>query len=158
MNLKKIILAVTSLHMLAWLAMLVTLAGIIFLAVGVFGLLATVLPLWASALIIGGALLILVLLAILASVLLASRKRRKPPAAVPPRSTDQRIEDELSSIAGERATQWTKDNTGMAIAGALAAGVFLAANPRLRHTVYDAVRPLIRRKVQEAVRRASEDS
>lgn len=148
--LKKAILGLEALHMLAWLAMLVAFAGIGFLAFGIYGLIATSLPAWAAAMIVGGGLLVMVALVIAIAVFKATRSNRKSKRES---DSNQKIEDELATILGEQATRWTRKNTNMALLGALAAGALLASSPGSRKTLYIAARPLLTRKLRDIIRR-----
>lgn len=162
MNLKKSILAAFSLHMLAWLAVLVVFAGIVFLALGCYWLLTFALSPGAAALIVGAGLLILVAVIILAGVLTVSRARRKRLAekhdARQRHQSDQRFEDKFSAAIGEQATEWTKEHTGTAVIGALSIGILLAASPTTRRLVCDAARPLITRQAARFMRGMTGDS
>ncbi|AWN14350.1 hypothetical protein [Salinisphaera sp. LB1] len=150
MSLKRKIAAAVSLHMLAWLAMLIALAGIVFLALGVFWLIAPPLGPGIAALVVGGGLLGLILVITLFGLLIARARRRTKAAAVQ-RSPDSRIEEELRPVIGDRATAWAKANPGITMVGALSAGVVLAASPGMRRVIYDAARPVITRKVMQVM-------
>lgn len=154
--LKKAVLGLVSLHMLAWLVMLVAFAGIVFLAAGVYGLLATTLVPWAAALIVGAILLLLVTIIVLLVAIMALRKPKKP------RKKDQtqaghepRLEEELEAALGKQTTQWARDNTGLAMLGAAAVGLLLATNRESRKVVCDAARPVATRKVMDIIQRLS---
>lgn len=150
MSLKSKIAAAVSLHMIAWLAMLIALAGIVFLALGVFWLIAPPLGPGVAALIVGGGLLGLILVCTLVGVIIG-RLRARSKRLAPHRSTDNRIEEQLRPVIGDRATEWAKANSGIAVVGALSAGVIIAASPSMRRLVYDAARPIIARKALQAM-------
>ncbi|WP_353224888.1 hypothetical protein [Salinisphaera hydrothermalis] len=147
---KSKIATAVSLHMMAWLAMLIALAGIVFLALGVFWLIAPPLGAGVAALIVGGGLLGLILVCTLVAVIVG-RLRARSKRLAPHRSTDNRIEEQLRPVIGDRATEWAKANSGIAVVGALSAGVIIAASPSMRRLVYDAARPIIARKALQAM-------
>ncbi|MGB7755680.1 MAG: hypothetical protein WBL23_06420 [Salinisphaera sp.] len=150
MSVKSKVAAAVSLHMMAWLAMLIALAGIVFLALGVFWLIAPPLGPGIAALIVGGGLLGLILVMTLFGLLIA-KTRGKAKRVVAHRSPDNRIEEQLRPVIGDRATEWAKANTGITVVGALSAGVLLAASPSMRRLIYDAARPLIARKALQVM-------
>ncbi|MES1936540.1 hypothetical protein [Salinisphaera hydrothermalis] len=152
---KSKIAAAVSLHMMAWLAMLIALAGIVFLALGVFWLIAPPLGAGVAALIVGGGLLGLILVCTLVAVIVG-RLRARSKRLAPHRSTDNRIEEQLRPVIGDRATEWAKANSGIAVVGALSAGVIIAASPSMRRLVYDAARPIIARKALQAMQGLTE--
>lgn len=158
MDVKSKIAAAVSLHMIAWLAMLIALAGIVFLALGVFWFIAPPLGAGAAALIVGGGLLGLVLIcAVIGLIVAKARGRaRKARKAASHHGTDHRIEEQLRPVVGDRATEWAKANSGIAVVGALSAGVLLAASPSMRRLIYDAARPLIARKALQAMQGISD--
>ncbi|KEZ77384.1 hypothetical protein C41B8_10158 [Salinisphaera hydrothermalis C41B8] len=141
--------------MMAWLAMLIALAGIVFLALGVFWLIAPPLGAGVAALIVGGGLLGLILVCTLVAVIVG-RLRARSKRLAPHRSTDNRIEEQLRPVIGDRATEWAKANSGIAVVGALSAGVIIAASPSMRRLVYDAARPIIARKALQAMQGLTE--
>jgi hypothetical protein len=155
LKLKKILAGLVSLHLLARLAVLVAFAGIAFIALGCYWLLAAALYPWAAALVVGGGLILLLLIVILVGVLAASGGRRKRPPESPA-DAERRIEEKLRPEIGEQATQWTKRHTGLAMIGALAAGIVVATSPDTRRTIYAAARPLVAQKVLRIMRRFSD--
>lgn len=144
-----------SLHMIAWLFMLIALAGIVFLALGVFWLIAPSLGPGLAALIVGGGLLGVIVLLVLFGVIIASA-RGKAKKKMAQRTPDNRIEEQLRPMIGDRATEWAKANTGLTVVGALSAGVLIAASPSMRRLIYDAARPLIARKALQAMQGLSD--
>lgn len=146
MNIKSKIAAAVSLHMMAWLAMLIALTGIVFLALGVFWLIAAPLGAGVAALIVGGALLGLVLLVALIGLIIIKARDGSRRRAAAERSPDGRIEEQLRSVIGGRATEWARAHTGMAVVGALSAGVLAGASPSLRRLLYEVARPLVSRQ------------
>lgn len=157
MSVKSKIAAAMSLHMIAWLAMLIALAGIVFLALGVFWLIAPPLGAGVAALVVGGGLLGLILVLTLCAVIISRlRARSRSKQVAGHRGTDNRIEEQLRPVIGDRATEWAKANSGIAVVGALSAGVIIAASPSMRRLVYDAARPLIARKVLQVMQGLSD--
>ncbi|HET7315095.1 hypothetical protein [Salinisphaera sp.] len=152
---KNKIAAAVSLHLIAWLAILVVLTGIVFLALGVFWLIAAPLGAGFSALIVGGGLLGLTLILGLVGLIIA-KARSKAKKGASHRSTDNQIEEQLRPFIGDRATEWAKANTGIAVVGALSAGVLVAASPSMRRLIYDAARPLVARKALQAMQGLAE--
>lgn len=148
-----------SLNLLMWLSMLLLFSGIMFLAAAAYLAMAMVLAPALAALFTGLGLLVVFLL-LAAVIFLALRAANRPaprapaqPAASPaepPRGGDA-IDHNLRPIIGARATDWTRDNTGIAITGALAAGVLLAASPGLRRFVVRSAGPIVTRKLINAV-------
>jgi len=63
---------------------------------------------------------------------------------------DERIEDNLRPLVGDRAAQWTREHTGTVVVGALAAGILLAASPNARRLVTRAAGPVLTRKAMDA--------
>lgn len=149
MNIKSKIAAAISLHMFAWLAMFIVLVGVIFLTAGVYWLLEPHFGQGVAAIIVGGGLLGIMLVTSLV-MLLANRAGSRARQAAH-HSTDNRIEHQLRPIIGERATDWAKANSGIAIVGALSAGVLIAASPNMRRLVVEAARPLIARKALQVM-------
>lgn len=152
---------VMSLNMLMWLAMLTLFAAILALATAMYMALASVLAPGLAALFTGLALLgVFILLAIgiglgLRQATQSADKPEKPvekPVKKPAEArADNTVEQNLRPVIGDRATEWTRDNTGLAVVGALSAGVLLAASPRLRHLLVRAAGPIVTRKAIRAV-------
>lgn len=157
MSIKRAVTAAVSLHMLAWLAMLLVFAGLMFLAFGSYWLIAVPLGAGAAALIVGGGLLTLMALGLLCALIASRMRADKPRSRDTERATDREIEERLKPIIGERATSWTKNNTGLAIVGALAAGVIMASSPALRQGFYDATKPIIARKLLRILDRLADE-
>lgn len=150
--------------MLAWLAMLVVLTGIIFLAIGGYDLLAPPLGAGAAGLIVGAVLICAVVLAGLvgwANAALKSRPAPRPRSApagrAPTAGTEDGLEARLAPLVGRRASAWTREHTGLAILGALSAGVAVSTSPALRRILYDAGRPIVTRKVYQYLERLIDD-
>lgn len=149
MNVRSKIAAAVSLHMMAWLAMLIALAGIVFLALGVFWLIAAPLGAGIAALIVGGGLLGLILVAAVTGLIVVKTRDKARRSEAERNAPDERVEEQLRSMIGDRATEWTKANTGMAVVGALSAGVLVGASPGLRRLIYDAARPFLSRQTMQ---------
>lgn len=143
-------LAAYGLHMLAWLAMLIALAGVIFCAAGVYLAVAPALGAMPAAFVTGGSLLALLAAGLLVTMLAQSVAKHRQVKETR-RNTDSILEQQIRPVIGDRATQWTKDNPGLAMVGALSAGVILAASPRLRSTLLNTAGPLLTRKTIRAV-------
>lgn len=142
-------------HTALWLAMLVALAGILFCAWGIYQLLAaTALGGGVAALIVG---VLLIGLVVLVARIAVARQNPSRQAAVetdkPREPADNMLEQQLRPVLGNRATDWTRQNTGVAVAGAVTIGLVLAASPRLRSFLVGAVGPLATRKAMQAAQR-----
>lgn len=139
-----------SINMLMWLTMLTLFAAILYLAAAVYLGIAMVLGPALGALFAG--LCLLVVFAVLATfILLALRKAEQATEKAAKPRVDNAVESNLRPVIGNRATDWTRDNTGAAITAAVAAGALLAASPRLRHFIVRATGPIITRKIIRAV-------
>lgn len=151
----KATLAVTevmSLNMLMWLTMLTLFAGLLCVAAAIYMALATVVPAALAAL-IAGLVLIAVCAALAAAISRAVRGATAPAAETTTASSGETNADTgVSAVVGRRADEWVHDHSDLALAGALAAGVALAASPRLRHYVARTAGPLVARKVSRTVR------
>ena len=71
---------------------------------------------------------------------------------------DERIEDSLRPLVGDRAAQWTREHTGTVMVGALAAGILLAASPGARRLVTRAAGPMLTSKAIGAYKDFSDQS
>jgi len=157
LNIKGKIAAAYTGHLLAWLMVLVLLAGLLFCAWGVYLLLAaTAVGPAGAALIVGGGLMGLVLLVGLI-VFLSTRSSTPSKAQQLRQNPDNMLEQQIRPILGDKATNWAKQNTGITLVGALSAGVLIAANPRLRKLMYDTARPLVARKAFQALQSFSDN-
>lgn len=141
---------IMSLNMLMWLTMLTLFAAILYLAAAVYMAIAMALGPPLAALLTGLSLLGVFIL-LVAVIVLALRQPDKTVAETAKPRVDNAVEHNLRPLIGNRATDWTRDNTGIAITGALAAGVLLAASPRLRHFVVRSAGPIITRKIIRSV-------
>lgn len=146
MSIKSKIATAYALNLMAWLAMLTVLVGLVFVAAGIAMLLAPLIGPAIAALIVGGGLIVLIGL-VMAIAWLANRPQHKPGhAPVPQRTPDTMVENQLRPVLGDRATDWVKSNSTITLVGALSAGVIIAASPGLRRLVYEAGKPIIARK------------
>ncbi len=145
-----------SLYLLLWLLMLTAFAGIIALAAGIFMAIALGLGPMPAAFIVGGILIGIVVLAVLIAFVVLKPSRgseakhlRRDPETV--------LEQQLRPWLGDKVTNWTQANSGLVVAGALAAGVTLGVSPRLRSALYGAVAPLLTRQTLRAIQRFSDN-
>lgn len=165
MSVKSKVAAAVSLHMVAWLAMLVVLTGIIFLGIGGYGLLVPRLGAGAAGLIVGAVLIGAVALAGLVGWAIAAPKakpapkpRSAPADRAPTAGAEGGFESKLAPLVGRRASAWTREHTGLALLGALSAGVAVSTSPALRRILYDAGRPIVTRKVYQFLERLIDDA
>lgn len=156
MNLRRPLSALFSLNALLWLAMLTGLAAILcFAAAGWLALAprvgASLASLWVG----------LALVAVAALLGLCAYKvthRPEPVAAsAPPPTAEARLETGLRPLIGDQAVRWTREHTTLVAAGALAAGVLLAASPGVRRLVIGAAGPLLTRQATRLYRDFSSD-
>ncbi len=141
---------VMSLNMLMWLTMLTFFAGLLACAAAAYLGMASALAPWLAALLTGlGLIGVFILLALLIKRALRPPAQEPKPEKVP--RVDNAVEQNLRPVIGDRATDWTRDHSGMAIVGALAAGAILTASPKLRHFVVRAAGPIFTRKIINAV-------
>lgn len=140
-----------SLNMLMWLTMLTLFAGIVTLAGAVYLAIAAVLAPALAGLLAGVSLLaVFVLLAV--AVRLVLRAQAEPPEPTTPAEprVDNVVAQNLRPVIGDQAVDWTRSNTDIVIAGALVAGVALAASPKLRRFVVRSTGPIVTRKAIRA--------
>lgn len=157
MSIKSKIAAAYTGHLLAWLGILLLLAGLLFCAWGIYLLLAgTALGPAYAALVVGSGLISIILL--LGLILALSQRTSKPSKAQQLREhPDTMLEQQIRPVLGDRATDWAKQNTGIAVVGALSAGVLIAASPELRKLIYSSARPVVARKAFQALQGLSDD-
>lgn len=158
MNVREKLIKVMSLNVVLWLLMLLALTGLLACAGGVYLLLAERVGQTDALLITGGGLI--GLSGVLTVVALVSGRKQKRATGKPATGKDKQqpvrhdydnaIEAQIRPILGDQATDWAKQNTGMAVAGALTAGVLLAASPRLRAAIVGAASPIFTRKAMQA--------
>lgn len=150
MDIRSKVAAAMAFHMVMWLAMLSLFAGLIGCAAAVYLAVAAVLPEALAALFAGLSLIgVFLILALVVGAAVRPSHRNKRAEHQP--RVDNAVEQNLRPVIGDRATNWTKDHTGMAIVGALAAGTILTASPSLRHFLVRAAGPIVTRKAIRAV-------
>ncbi len=141
---------VMSLNVLMWLTMLTFFAALLSCAAAAYLAMATTLAPWLAALLTGlGLVGVFILLVLLIKAALRPPAQEATEEKTP--RIDNAVEHNLRPVIGDRATNWTRDNSGMAVVGALAAGVILTASPKLRHFVVRAAGPIFTRKIIRAV-------
>ncbi len=156
MSIKSKVVGALGLNVLMWRAMWLLFAGLMFCAAGAYMALAERLDPVQAALLVGGGLIALV--ALIALVCVLATKSKKPSEAKALRSNpDNVLEHQLRPMIGDKATDWAKQNTGIAVVGALSAGVLLAASPRLRSVLGRAAMPMLTRKTMQAFQQFSDD-
>lgn len=146
---------VMGLNMLMWLTMLTLFAGLLCIAAAIYLALAVVVPAALAALIAG-----LVLLGICAALAIAISRAMRRATAVPAAATGtagsgdttDHSTDNISAAVGQRAGEWTREHSDIALAGAFAAGIALAVSPRLRAYAARTAGPLLARKLSHLVR------
>lgn len=156
MNAKATLAKALSLNAVIWLAMLLAFTGLLFCAAGVYMLLGQSFGQTIAALITGGGLIALVAILLLLVLIVTSGKKKSKAKAIR-RNPDNLLEQQLRPMIGDQATNWAKRNTGVAVVGALSAGVLLAASPRLRSLLLGAAGPLATRKAIQALQDLSDN-
>lgn len=150
MNIRGPLSSLFSLNALVWLAMLTGFAALLCLATAAWFAMAPLLGASLASLFTGLGLLIMAAL-----LMVVVQRTANPPESGGqenrqlPRQ-DQRIEDPLRPLVGDRAAQWTREHTGTVVVGALAAGILLAASPGARRLVTRAAGPVLTSKVIDA--------
>lgn len=143
------------LNMLMGLAMLTLFAGLLLLAAAAYMAMAMVLASALAALFTGlGLLAVFGLLAALCWPALRSSSATADTDAQP--QDDNAVEQQLRPLIGDRAANWTHNNTEIVVAGALVTGVALAASPALRHFLLRTLGPLVTRQAINTLRDSSE--
>jgi len=156
MSIKAKIVGAFGLNVLMWLAMWIVFAGLMFCAAGAYmALAARVDPVQAALLVGGGLIAIVALIALVA--LLAARSGKPSEAKSLRNNPDNVLEHQLRPLVGDKATDWAKQNTGVALVGALSAGVLLAASPGMRRLLTRAALPMITRKGLQAFQQFSDN-
>ena len=150
MNIRRPLSSLFSLNALVWLAMLTGFAALLCLAAAAW--FAMALPLGAplASLFTGLGLLVM---AVLLVVVVQRTTHKSGSSGKDSRELsrqDERIEDNLRPLVGDRAAQWTREHTGTVVVGALAAGILLAASPNARRLVTRAAGPVLTRKAMDA--------
>jgi len=156
MSIKAKIVGAFGLNVLMWLAMWIVFAGLMFCAAGAYMALASRLDPVQAALLVGGGLIAIV--ALIALIALLAARPGKPSEAKNLRNNpDNVLEHQLRPLVGDKATDWAKQNTGVALVGALSAGVLLAASPGMRRLLTRAALPMITRKGLQAFQQFSDN-
>ncbi len=161
-SIKEKIIRVLSLNVVLWLLMLLVFSGLLLCTAGIYIWLAEHYT-QVEALLLSGGGLIGVVAILLIGVMLSSRS--KPASAQGKASEDKpvnsapdnAIEHQLRPLLGNQATDWAKRNSGVAIAGALTAGVILAASPRARALIAGAAGPIFTRKAMQMFERMTDN-
>jgi len=136
-----------------WLIMLLLFAGLLGCATAIYMALVIIWP-HAVAMLVAS-LVLLVVCAVLALCIRHALRPSQPAQSQPPprgSDIDQAIEDNIRPIMGSRVTDWTRQNTELAIFGAVAAGLVLGASPRLRRIIMRASEPVLGRAFSRAVK------
>ena len=139
-----------SLNALVWLAMLTGFAALLCLAAAAWFAMAPPLGAPLASLFTGLGLLVM---AVLLVVVVQRTTHKSGSSGKDSRELsrqDERIEDNLRPLVGDRAAQWTREHTGTVVVGALAAGILLAASPNARRLVTRAAGPVLTRKAMDA--------
>lgn len=155
MNLRGKLSTVFSLNALIWLAMFIALAALLSLAAAAWLALAPLVGLALAALFTG-----LGLLAVAGGLAvwlgLANRGRANKPQPEPhtsaPGRSERTIEENLRPLIGDQALNWAKQNSGLVMVGAFAAGLVIAASPGARRALTRTAGPLVTRKAVNAWR------
>ena len=150
MNLRRPLSSLFSLNALVWLAMLTGFAALLCLAAAAWFAMAPPLGAPLASLFTGLGLLVM---AVLLVVVVQRTTHKSGSSGKDSRELsrqDERIEDNLRPLVGDRAAQWTREHTGTVVVGALAAGILLAASPNARRLVTRAAGPVLTRKAMDA--------
>ena len=146
MNIRRPLSSLFSLNALVWLAMLTGFAALLCLAAAAWFAMAPPLGAPLASLFTGLGLLVM---AVLLVVVVQRTTHKSGSSGKDSRELsrqDERIEDNLRPLVGDRAAQWTREHTGTVVVGALAAGILLAASPNARRLVTRAAGPVLTRK------------
>lgn len=141
--------AAMSLNMLMWLSMLLLFAAVMFLAAAAYMAMASALTPALAALFTGVGLLVL-FMALAAVIYLALRQSAGPAETPGGRRTDNAVTQAAGPDPGDPAADRYRNNTDMVVAGALAAGMVIAASPGLRRMVLRSAAPVVARKLIRA--------
>ena len=150
MNIRGPLSSLFSLNALVWLAMLTGFAALLCLAAAAWFAMAPPLGAPLASLFTGLGLLVM---AVLLVVVVQRTTHKSGSSGKDSRELsrqDERIEDNLRPLVGDRAAQWTREHTGTVVVGALAAGILLAASPNARRLVTRAAGPVLTRKAIDA--------
>ena len=150
MNIRGPLSSLFSLNALVWLAMLTGFAALLCLAAAAWFAMAPPLGAPLASLFTGLGLLVM---AVLLVVVVQRTTHKSGSSGKDSRDLsrqDERTEDNLRPLVGDRAAQWTREHTGTVVVGALAAGILLAASPNARRLVTRAAGPVLTRKAMDA--------
>jgi len=151
MNIRGPLSSLFSLNALVWLAMLTGFAALLCLAAAAWFAMAPPLGAPLASLFTGLGLLVMAVLLVVVVVQRTTHKSGSSGKDSRELSRqDERIEDNLRPLVGDRAAQWTREHTGTVVVGALAAGILLAASPNARRLVTRAAGPVLTRKAMDA--------
>jgi len=156
MNIRGPLSSLFSLNALVWLAMLTGFAALLCLAAAAWFAMAPPLGAPLASLFTGLGLLVM---AVLLVVVVQRTTHKSGSSGKDSRELsrqDERIEDNLRPLVGDRAAQWTREHTGTVVVGALAAGILLAASPNARRLVTRAAGPVLTRKAMDAYKDVSD--
>lgn len=159
MNLRGKLTTVLSLNALIWLAMLIALAALLSLAAAAWVAMAPLVGMALAALFTGlGLLAVAVILAVLVRRGSdASNDKTASPASTSPAHSEQTIEESLRPLIGDQALDWTRQNSGLVMIGAFAAGLVIAASPGARRMLTRAAGPVAARKAAQVWRSFNQD-
>lgn len=137
--------------MLMWLTMLTLFAAILCLAAAGYMAMASVLSPALAALFTGLGLLLLVAVLVV-TIRTAVRSAAATPQPPKPQADDGEAQRNVAQTIDQKA-QWLENNHDIAIAGALAVGVALAASSGLRRTLVRAAGPMLVRSAARAMKK-----
>ncbi|MCH2551607.1 MAG: hypothetical protein MK001_05365 [Alcanivorax sp.] len=150
MNIRGPLSSLFSLNALVWLAMLTGFAALLCLAAAAWFAMAPPLGAPLASLFTGLGLLVMAVLLVMVVQRTTHKSGSSGKDSRDLSRQDERIEDNLRPLVGDRAAQWTREHTGTVVVGALAAGILLAASPNARRLVTRAAGPVLTRKAMDA--------
>lgn len=150
MNIRGPLSSLFSLNALVWLAMLTGFAALLCLAAAAWFAMAPPLGAPLASLFTGLGLLVMAVLLVMVVQRTTHKSGSSGKDSRDLSRQDERIEDNLRPLVGDRAAQWTREHTGTVVVGALAAGILLAASPGARRLVTRAAGPVLTRKAMDA--------
>lgn len=150
MNIRGPLSSLFSLNALVWLAMLTGFAALLCLAAAAWFAMAPPLGAPLASLFTGLGLLVMAVLLMVVVQRTAHKSGFSGKESRALSRQDERIEDNLRPLVGDRAVQWTREHTGTVMVGALAAGILLAASPGARRLATRAAGPVLTRKAMDA--------
>jgi len=150
MNIRRPLSSLFSLNALVWLAMLTGFAALLCLAAAAWFAMAPPLGAPLASLFTGLGLLVMAVLLVMVVQRTTHKSGSSGKDSRDLSRQDERIEDNLRPLVGDRAAQWTREHTGTVVVGALAAGILLAASPNARRLVTRAAGPVLTRKAMDA--------